>query len=57
MREQRGCTLRQPEVDVGMQDKINLAQKLQKEVHMLAIEPTGTSNTGDKAAAAPRKTA
>ena len=27
------------------------------EVHMLLIEPTGTANTGDKATAAPRKTA
>ena len=27
------------------------------EVHMLLIEPTGTPNTGDKATAAPRKTA
>ena len=27
------------------------------EVHLLLIEPTGTPNTGDKATAAPRKTA
>jgi len=29
----------------------------EEEVHMLLIEPTGTPNTGDKATAAPRKTA
>jgi len=28
-----------------------------EEVHLLLIEPTGTSNTGDVATAAPRKTA
>jgi mannose-6-phosphate isomerase-like protein (cupin superfamily) len=28
-----------------------------EEVHLLLIEPTGTPNTGDKNAAAPRKTA
>jgi mannose-6-phosphate isomerase-like protein (cupin superfamily) len=28
-----------------------------EEAHLLLIEPTGTPNTGDKATAAPRKTA